>query len=130
MKIQVLIERGKDGSYSAYIAGDNPLDFGAIGEGDTAEEAKTDFMNVIESFRDDGCVPDDAEFVFAFDVPSFLAYYSNVLTLSGLSRLTGVAQGQLSHYVTGRRHPSAKTIIKIQEHINKFGKDLSMVHFV
>ncbi|WP_230590064.1 helix-turn-helix domain-containing protein [Bacteroides fragilis] len=44
--------------------------------------------------------------------------------------MTGVAQGQLSHYVTGRRRPSKKTIEKIQNALQNFGKELSHVNFV
>ena len=51
---------------------------------------------------------EEAEFEFSYDTASFLAYYSNVLSLAGLGRLTGVAQGQLSHYVTGKRKPSKR----------------------
>lgn len=130
MKISVLIERGKDGTYGAYIDGDNPLECGITGDGNTAAEAMNDFMAVAESFKKDGYIPDNVEFEFSYDMTSFLNYYSQVLTLAGLSRLTGIAQGQLSHYVTGRRHPSAKTVEKMQKAINNFGKDLSTVHFV
>lgn len=130
MIINVLIERGKDGTYGAYIDGNNPLRCGIIGDGKTAEEAKRNFMDGVRSFKEDGFIPDNVRFEFSYDITSFLNYYSQVLTLAGLSRLTGVAQGQLSHYMTGRRHPSAKTVEKMQKAINDFGKDLSIVHFV
>ena len=42
-KINVVIERGIDGSFSAYIADDN-CEFGCIGEGKSVEETKADFM--------------------------------------------------------------------------------------
>ena len=38
-KINVVIERGIDGSFSAYIADDN-CEFGCIGEGKSVEETK------------------------------------------------------------------------------------------
>jgi len=41
----------------------------------------------------------EAQFNFVYDTASFLAYYSKFLSLSGLQRITGVNQGQLSHYV-------------------------------
>jgi hypothetical protein len=50
--------------------------------------------------------------------------------LAGLERLTGVNQGQLSHYFTGRRKPSQKTIDKIQIALNNFGKELQQLHLV
>ena len=42
-KINVVIERGVDGTYSAFIA-DNNCKFGCIGEGKNVEETKTDFL--------------------------------------------------------------------------------------
>jgi len=49
--------------------------------------------------------------------------------LAGLERLTGVNQGQLSHYLTGKRKPSAKTTQKIQRHLHAFGKELQHLEF-
>lgn len=72
--------------------------------------------------------PDDLEFEFSLDAPSFLA--SSILSLSGLQKVTGVAQGQLSHYVTGHRNPSKKTVAKIQNALHAFGKDLSNVNLL
>ena len=69
------------------------------------------------------------KFDFSYDVASFLAYYSDKLSLAGLERITGVAQGQLSHYVTGRRQPSKKTVEKIQKALQNFGNELSHVNF-
>ena len=125
MKIRVFIERGKDGSYGAFMPDENRLRFGAVGEGKTAEEAKNDFLAVVKAVKEqDGLVPDDLEFEFSYDIPSFLAYYSKYLTLAGLERMTGVAQGQLSHYVTGRRRPSQKTVAKIRKGLDSFSQEL------
>ena len=107
------------------------MPFGVIGEGSTVAEAKQDFLDVVEEYKADGeKVPDDVEFVFSYDVPSFLSYYSKRLSLAGLEHITGVAQGQLSHYVTGRRKPSKKTVEKIQSGLNTFGQELSHLHLV
>lgn len=130
-RIRVLIERGTDGSYGAYMPEDNGLPFGAIGEGSTAEDAKIDFMNVVNSYREDfDNVPTDECFEFSFDTASFLAYYKDKLSLAGLEHITGVARGQLSHYVTGRRNPSKKTVEKIEKALRSFGEELKSVHLV
>ena len=47
MVVTVNIELGNDGTYGAYIAGDNPLGFGVIGEGNTVNEAKEDFLKLM-----------------------------------------------------------------------------------
>lgn len=132
MKIaRVFIERANDGIYSAYMPDDNNLHFNAIGEGETAKEARDDFLAVVEAFRVD--FPEEVaglSFEFSFDVASFLAYYAGKLSLAGLSRITGVAQGQLSHYITGHRNPSPRTIEKIDNALHSFANELSQVHFV
>ena len=69
------------------------------------------------------------EFDFSYDVPSFLAYYKGLLTLAGLSRVTGINQSQLSQYVSGYRRPSAKTTKKIESSLHSFGQELSQVNF-
>lgn len=130
MKVRVFIEIGEDGTFGAYMPDDNKLSFGAIGEGSTAEEAKQDFLKVIDDYRADGEVPKGLEFDFSYDVSSFLSYYSKKLSLAGLERITGVSQGQLSHYVTGRRKPNQKTVKRIQNALHLFGKELSHVNFV
>jgi hypothetical protein len=129
--VRVLIERAKDGFYSAYMPDDNNLHFNAIGEGASAKEAHDDFLAVVDAFRVD--FPEEVaelEFEFSYDTASFLAFYSGKLTLAGLSRITGVAQGQLSHYITGHRNPSPRTVEKISRALHSFGSELCQAHFV
>ena len=49
--INVTIERGVDGSYSAYIADDN-CDFGCIGVGENVEATKSDSMDAVEEMQE------------------------------------------------------------------------------
>ncbi len=133
MNIRVFIERGNDG-YSAYMPDENNLPFGLIGDGDTAQEAINDFYKARDEmkdlFKEEGKEFPDVEFEFSYDIPSFLAYYCDRLSIAGLSRITGVNQGQLSHYLTGHRRPSEKTARKIQDALHAFGKEISQVSFV
>jgi hypothetical protein len=133
MKVKVIIERGNDGSYGAYI-GSNNVSFGIIGDGETVQDAKNDFLNSYEEMKDYYAENNknftECEFQFQFDIASFLAYYGSILSLAGMERLTGVNQGQLSHYVTGHRKPSKKTIEKIETKLHEFGKELNQVEFV
>ena len=133
-KVRVFIERSPDGSYSAYMPDDDELSYGIIGTGPTIEETTKDFndayVGMKEHYAQEGKLFEEVTFEFSYDIPSFLAYYSDRLSLAGLERITGVAQGQLSHYVTGRRNPSKKTAEKIQAALQLFGKELSNVHFV
>jgi hypothetical protein len=71
-------------------------------------------MNSYEEMRalydEKGKAFEACEFQFAFAISSFLNYYSKILSLSGLEKITSVNQGQLSHYVTGHLKPGKKTV--------------------
>jgi predicted RNase H-like HicB family nuclease len=133
MKIKVIIERGTDGTYGAYMD-DNSLTFGLLGDGKTVKEAIDDFYNSAEEMKEyykgEGKEFPDIEFEFVYDLSSFLQYYSKILSLAGLERLTGVNQGQLSHYITGRRKPGRKTTEKIEKALHQFGNEISQVEFI
>ena len=131
-KINVVIERGIDGSFSAYIADDN-CEFGCIGEGKSVEETKADFMKAVgemqEVYAEEGSKFPDVEFDFIYDMASFLNYYAYAFSLAGLARITGVNQGQLRHYVTGRRRPSKSTVEKIEQSLHDFANEIGQVKF-
>lgn len=129
-KLTVEIERGKDGSYGICTNyGDLP--FLVLGDGHTAQEAKSDFLAVYEAQRESYKAKTgedvEVEFAFTYDIPSFLSFYNNIITLSGLSRLTGINKAQLSHYVTGTRNPSPATEQRIKTSIKQFADELSCV---
>ncbi len=132
-KVNAIIERAGDGTYSIYMDADD-MDYLVTGTGNTVEEAMQSFMggydDMKKCFDAEGKDFEEADFCFKYDMASFLAYYSKIMSLAGLSRLTGINQQQLSHYVTGRRRPSQKTVEKMQESIQHFAKDLSTVRFV
>lgn len=135
IKVKALIERGNDGTYGIYIdLNEERLTYGILGDGHTVEEAIEDFNNSYQEmkvyYQEEGKFFQEAEFEFEYDTASFLSSYSHILSLVGLSRLTGINKGQLSHYVTGRKKPTKKTIEKIQDSIHKFGRELSQVSFV
>lgn len=67
--------------------------------GDNVKEAMEDFYECHEEVN----------------TVSFLKYYSKIISLAGLQRLTGIDRHQLSHYVTCKSKPSRKTIARIQE---------------
>lgn len=133
MKVDVIIERGDDATYSAYISNDN-VPYGIIGTGKTVQETIDDFYNSYKEmkayYKDEKNKFTELDISFKYDMASFLAYYGNVLSLAGLERLTGINQGQLSHYVTGHRRPGKKTVEKIERRLNEFGKELNQLQFV
>jgi hypothetical protein len=134
IKVKAFIERARNGKYSVYSDSDeNRLDYGIIGEGDTAKDAIIDFAGCYEdmrlSYKRQGKSFVEAEFNFEYDMAAFLNYYSKALSLAGLSSITGINQQQLSHYATGRKRPRPKTIHKIEYSLQNLSKDLSQVRF-
>lgn len=133
MKVTVIIERNYSGFYSVYMK-DNRFSFGLNGQGETVEEAKKEMLIAYEELKEiytEECknIP-TLEFEYKYDMASFLEAYSNVLSLAGLERLTGVNQGQLSHYMTGHRKPNKKTIEKIETSLHKLGNDICRVQLI
>ncbi len=132
-KITAVIERASDGTYSIYSDADN-TGYLVTGTGRTVNEAMEAFKGGYDDIRryyeEEGRHFEEAEFTYKYDMASFLSFYSKLLTFAGLSRLTGINQQQLSHYATGRRRPSPKTVEKIQGAIRAFGSELSNAHFV
>lgn len=131
--VNAIIERSNDGTYSIYM--DAPkMNYLVTGTGSTAEEAINTFMGGYEDMKrlyaKKGKEFEEVEFSFKYDMASFLSYYSKAFSLAGLSRITGINQGQLSHYMTGRRNPSKTTINKIQNSIHAFASDLGKVAFL
>lgn len=137
MKIDVIIETSADKRFEAVIdpSKDYGLSFGLLGEGNSLEECINDFHESIDEmtkyYNEKGkSFPEDLEFIFKYDTASFLAYYSDVLSLSGLEKITGVNQRQLSHYLNGVKKPRPRTVQKIETGIRRFANELSQVNFV
>jgi len=131
-KVKAFIEIGNDNTYSVYVdLDDNTLNYGIHGNGNTVREAVADFLSAYQAMKDFFAIKNEkfieTKFEFHYDVASFLSYYGNIITLAGLQRLTGINQGQLSHYVTRRKRPTPKTTQKIETALHKFGQELSQL---
>ena len=131
-KVNVIIERAKDGLFSAYMDNDT-FDFGLNAQGETADEALEAFHTVYEEikalYQEENKEIPELQFEFSYDVPSFLDYYTNIFSKPALEKITGINQKQFFHYSAGQK-PNKKTISKIQEGLNKLGKELSQLHFI
>jgi hypothetical protein len=135
LKITAHIERGTDGNYGIYYDTEKyNLDYLCIGDGNTVEEAIKDFYVCYEEmknlFKSENKYFQEATFEFHYDTASFLQYYTTYFSIAGLSRMTGIHQGQLSHYITGHRNPSKQTISRIDKSVHQFAEKLSRVQFV
>jgi predicted RNase H-like HicB family nuclease len=128
--LKIVIEKSSD-FFDAYA--DNCE--GIYGAGNTVEEAKQNVMDGLRLFikYNKNNLPkllqEDYIVEFHFDIPSFLKHYSAIFTKSALQRMTGINQTQLSHYASGFRKPSKKTVNKIDTAIQGLSRELSQVHF-
>ena len=132
MKIKALIEKGNDGTYGVYIdLRENRLTYGIIGDGNTVKEAIDDFYNSYEEMKlhymEQRKTFQEVEFEFEYDVASFLSYYAEKLSKSGLEHITGINQKQLGHYSSGIKRPKPETVKKIQLALHDFGNELSQI---
>ena len=131
--VTAVIETGPDHRFSIYTC-DDGLPYGVSGSGDTIAEAKEDFLccyeELKEFYKDSGKKFISADFVFRYDIPSFLQEYAYAFTLAGLERITGINQKQLGHYISGYRKPSVKTVRKMNDGIRRFSEQLNSIHFI
>ena len=132
-KIKVTIERNTAGRYSAYLAENNKISFGLLGEGDTVAATIEDFRIGYEEMREvyaaDNRNFPELEFEFFYDVASFLEHFSKMFSKSALENITGIHQKQLGHYASGHRHPSQGTVKKIETSLHQLAGELSQVKF-
>ena len=131
-QVKAVIERASDGNFSIYMDADD-ISYLVTGTGATVEEARRVFNGGYEDmkkyYEEEGKEFEEVEFIFQYDIASFLQYYAFAFSLAGLERITGINQKQLGHYVSGYRNPSPKTKQKIEEGIRKFCEELSAVSF-
>ena len=104
---------------------------GIYAGGDTIEEVKADTYEAIRLIKKN--LPEDRwpsqikgefEIEWKFDVPSFLEYYSNFISLAGIEKMTGVHQKQLSNYLNHRAVPRQKQADRIISGIHRFAREL------
>jgi predicted RNase H-like HicB family nuclease len=130
-KIEAIIERASDGTYSAYCIHEM-----FSGMGDTAEKAKTDMMGLMKFCKETALennqpYPDflneEFEVVYKFDTRSLLEYYAGVITPAALERLSGIHQKQLWGYLHGHSKPRKKQVEKIEKALHALGSELMSI---
>lgn len=123
-----MIEKSED-SFGAYAQ-----DYeGIYGAGDTLAEVKQSILDAIDTIRtfDLSNIPEilqaDFELVFVFETQSFLEYYGSIFTRAALSRLTGINEKQLGHYIQGLHKPRKDKAEKIEKALHGLGEELLSV---
>jgi predicted RNase H-like HicB family nuclease len=106
--------------------------------GNSIDEIKTNLGSAIEETiaacnESDIPIPEllsgSYELNYHMDVESFLNFYKNVFSKSGLERLTGINQKQLWHYASGGRKPRREQVNKIESALHHLGKELLSISF-
>ena len=69
----------------------------------------------------------DYEFSFSMSVQSLLYCYEKILSRALLSRLTGINEKQLGHYICGRSKPRQAQTDKIVNALHSLGRELQSV---
>ena len=124
VNVTAIIERASDGGFSTYML-ESFEKFAAYGFGNTAEEAKEDLFIAIEELREElGIDVPQMNITFKYDITSFLAEYRAKFGLSGLQIITGLKRKRLQEYLSGERHPSPKTVRKIEQGVHDFAAKL------
>ena len=130
-KIIMIVEKSKD-FFDAYS--DN-CD-GIYASGENMEAVKSDALEAIRLIKKN--LPEDRwpeqikgefEIEWKFDVPSFLEYYGDYLSLSGMERMTGINQKQLSNYLHRRAVPRQKQAARIMRGLHRFAREILSITF-
>lgn len=67
---------------------------------------------------------------FAFETQDLLCYYNQIFTRAALSKLTGINEKQLGHYLQGVHKPRPEKTKRIEAALHKLGKELQSVELV
>lgn len=130
-KINATVSRANDGFFSVHC---NDAMF--TGGGDTLEAAKLDMIEQMHFYKQSAVedhiaypafLDEDFEIIYLLDTASFLEYFSGILSLSGLERLTGIHQKQLWNYLHRKSVPRRKQVERIEEALHRFGSELQSV---
>ena len=133
-KILVIVEKTETG-YSAYS--DDVL--GCVAVGENMDEIKLSMIEAIE-FHLEGLKEFEEEIPeklkgeysldFKLDIQTFFEWFDNVLSQTGLSKISGINRSLLSRYANDETtKPSEKQLRKLESSIHKFGAELQTIHF-
>ncbi len=117
------------GAYSEEVSG-------CVATNKTLEGVKQAYIEALElhlqGLRADGdkipaAIQGKYRLDFILNVRALLHYFEGVLTRSALSRVTGINERQLGHYITGHRKPRPEQRKKIVEGLHRIGKEINSV---
>ena len=130
-KVKAIISRSSDGFYSIHC-----VDEMFSGGGNSPQEAKNDMLEQMQFFKETaqnerleypGFLDEKFELEYEFDVQSLLEYYSGILSLSGLEKITGIHQKQLWAYLNNKSKPRRRQVERIRKGLHDLGKELTAI---
>lgn len=107
-----------------------------VATGDTLEEVEKNIVEAlqfhIEGLKEDGeAIPEEFaspwELEFCLTTRALLKYTGSYITQKALSKETGIAEQQLSHYASGLRHPRPAIQKRIVDGIQSICQHLAVV---
>jgi hypothetical protein len=96
---------------------------------DLQKEVKESIEFYIECAKKDGdeypvALDGDYRLDYSFTIESLLSFYDGIISRAGLSRLTGINERQLGHYICGRSRPRKQQSVKIVNALHLLGNEL------
>lgn len=107
---------------------------GCVATGKTYEQVKENYLSALE-FHLEGLEKEeipmelsgDYQLEFELTTQALLHRFDKILTRATISRLTGINERQLGHYVSGYRNPRAEQRKKIVDAFHQLGKEFLSV---
>jgi len=129
-KVNIIISRAKDGTYSACCFDCASL----FGMGDSIEEALCELKETLRITKEEigketaAFYPDwldkEYEFIVKWDIQDMLTYYAGIITPSALGRISGINPKQIWAYMHGKSKPRKAQTERIELALHKLGREL------
>lgn len=117
MKVVVSVECTGYRKFEAYAQIENGF---LAGAGNTPDNAIADFVECSNEFCKIDNIDNDYDFVYNFDLSSYLYQLKQKLSLSTIANVTGINKTRINEYATGKIIPNKKTSERIFEKISSF----------
>ncbi len=125
-KVIIIIEKSKD-----YYSGYSENCDGIYGAGESIQVVKDNIQEAIQLIKTElpesqwpEPIKGDYTLEFKLDVQSLLEYYSGILSLAGLEKITGINQKQLWNYLHHKSKPRQQQIERIEKGLHNLAHEL------
>jgi predicted RNase H-like HicB family nuclease len=131
--VNVILEKTNTG-YSAYI----PDIDGCITVGNTLEETKKNMFDAIDSlievYNEDGItLPEilqaEYELNFKIDFETYFEWMQGIMSKAQIAKISGIDRALISQYANKKLVPSQKQLLRIEESLHNFGRELLSISF-